>query len=588
MDLDEILFTKVAFYFKRKRKKKVLLQCVDLETLRPKLTILSRAFTGRSIDIVTSEREGGWKNNAFFLPESIDFLPQVEGNVSFYLFRILYLSVQQKRNFNWKYNEDKTLEESREIARTTSDKVLDQLFIEYPVCKEMYQNILQYLPDIDDKSKSSEKDTSWVFGKWMKNDLEKSSNNPLKHVSEKHFEKKTITPTTEIKAKPVEEIEVVQVDEKQQEEYVINHNFEKVETAEEFSGVWRDFDGDDTLSDDANALDEVNMKHVVRVDDPAHSVYQAEFAENATIAESSEAEAKGHFELYDEWDYKKTSYKKSFCKVFPKKVKGNHYDYYTKTLKENNTIITGLRKMLSSINNKYNHMPRQPNGDEFDIDAVTDLFTDIHSGHTPSENIYYYKKKREKELSILLLLDISLSSDGYAAGNRILDVEKQTALLFGEIMDEQNIDFEVAGFFSKTRNFCTYLSLKEFDESWQSGRINIGAVQPSGYTRIGGALRHAGAVISKRPSKNKWVILLSDGKPNDFDKYEGKYGIADVKQAIRELNVNHINSYALAIEDQAKYYLPQMFGQNHYQILSSPKSLLMSMVKLFEKIKYEG
>ncbi|MDH5476073.1 MAG: NorD protein, partial [Cyclobacteriaceae bacterium] len=322
MDLDEILFTKVAFYFKRKRKKKALLQCVDLETLRPKLTILSRAFTGRSIDIVTSEREGGWKNNAFFLPESIDFLPQVEGNVSFYLFRILYLSVQQKRNFNWKYNEDKTLEESREIARTTSDKVLDQLFIEYPVCKEMYQNILQYLPDIDDKSKSSEKDTSWVFGKWMKNDLEKSSNNPLKHVSEKHFEKKTITPTTEIKAKPVEEIEVVQVDEKQQEEYVINHNFEKVETAEEFSGVWRDFDGDDTLSDDANALDEVNMKHVVRVDDPAHSVYQAEFAENATIAESSEAEAKGHFELYDEWDYKKTSYKKSFCKVFPKKVKG--------------------------------------------------------------------------------------------------------------------------------------------------------------------------------------------------------------------------------------------------------------------------
>ena len=35
----------------------------------------------------------------------------------------------------------------------------------------------------------------------------------------------------------------------------------------------------------------------------------------------------------------------------------------------------------------------------------------------------------------------------------------------------------------------------------------------------------------------------------------------------------------------AKYYLPQMFGQNHYQILSSPTELITSLVKLYEKIK---
>ena len=74
----------------------------------------------------------------------------------------------------------------------------------------------------------------------------------------------------------------------------------------------------------------------------------------------------------------------------------------------------------------------------------------------------------------------------------------------------------------------------------------------------------------KRSTKNKWVILISDGKPNDYDKYEGKYGVNDVKQALRELNERNINSYALAIEAQAKYYLPQMFGQNHYQILTTP------------------
>jgi nitric oxide reductase NorD protein len=116
----------------------------------------------------------------------------------------------------------------------------------------------------------------------------------------------------------------------------------------------------------------------------------------------------------------------------------------------------------------------------------------------------------------------------------------------------------------------------------------IGATEPDGYTRIGAALRHSGALLQKRQTKNKWIILISDGKPNDFDKYEGKYGVNDVKQALRELKENDINAYALAIEAQAKYYLPQMFGQSFYQILTSPVELLQSMVKLYEKIKNQS
>ena len=66
-----------------------------------------------------------------------------------------------------------------------------------------------------------------------------------------------------------------------------------------------------------------------------------------------------------------------------------------------------------------------------------------------------------------------------------------------------------------------------------------------------------------------------------------KYGIKDVKQALAELKQQQINSYALAIETTAKYYLPQMFGENHYQIVSSPSDLTTSLIKLYEKIKYQ-
>ena len=187
-----------------------------------------------------------------------------------------------------------------------------------------------------------------------------------------------------------------------------------------------------------------------------------------------------------------------------------------------------------------------------------------------------------------MLLDISLSSDGYAGGNKVIEVEKQVSILFGEILDEFNIDFSIDCFYSKTRNHSTYLTVKEFDEDWNRSKFKVGAVKPNGYTRIGAALRHSGTLLDQRNTKNKWVILISDGKPNDYDKYEGKYGVNDVKQALRELNERQINSYALAIEANAKYYLPQMFGKNHYQILTTPVELLQSLVKLYEKIKHQS
>ena len=422
----------------------------------------------------------------------------------------------------------------------------------------------------------------------MRDNPEEEPEDKLKNFTDKV---KTISEEqqkTILKANAVEEITSVQVDEKQLEDAVLQHQFEKVETAEEFGGNWRDMDGDDDLDDHSNALDDMNMKHTVRVDDTAHSIYQADFIENTTVSESAEMDNTGYHILYDEWDYSKRAYKENFCKVYPKSLLKANIPYYQRTLSENNSTLIGLRKMLTTVNNKYQQQRRQTQGEEFDIDAITDLFVDVNSGHTPTDKIYLSKRKKEKDLSILLLLDISLSSDGYAAGSRVIDVEKQVSILFGEILNEFNIDFSIDCFYSKTRNHSTYLTIKDFDETWNRAKFKVGAVEPNGYTRIGAALRHSGAMLDKRDTKNKWVILISDGKPNDYDRYEGKYGINDVKQALRELNQRNINSYALAIEAEAKYYLPQMFGQNHYQILTTPVELLQALVKLYEKIKHQS
>lgn len=589
MALDEFLFAKVTNYIKRakERSSKGVSCVVQLEKVKERLTILARAVTGHAIDIFPAEREGGYKNNAFFLPASIALFPSPADNERLYIFRILYLAAQKKLNLNWSVDADASaLQLSQERARETSGAVLHELFEEFPIAQEWHNEFVAFLSN--QITTNTQLDTIWLYGKWMVNSPEAPSDKTLKNISDQSKVARENKVNTTLQARAVEEVVSVEVDKKQQEDYVLTHNFEKVETAEEFDGVWRDFDGEDELKDHEEAVNELSMKYTVRTDDAAHSVYQAEFIENTTISESAETAAKDYHVQYPEWDYAKKSYKKNFCKVFPKTVLKTDAAYYRDAIQKNAVTLMGLRKMLTSVNNRMQQQRKQVQGNEFDIDALTDLFVDVHTQHTPSENIYISNRKIEKDLSILLLLDVSLSADGYANGNRVIDVEKEVSILFGEILNEFNVDFSIHSFYSKTRNHSTYQTLKDFDAGWNRCRNVIGSVEPIGYTRIGAALRHSGALLDKRPSKNKWVILLSDGKPNDYDKYEGRYGIQDVKQALRELHERDIKSYALAIEAQAKYYLPQMFGQNHYQVLTTPVELLKSLVKLFDKIKYQA
>jgi len=587
-ELDEYL---VGKFFKQLKKRKktapeILEKTVFLNDIKPRLTILSRALTGKVIDIYPAEREGGYKNNNFFLPISFAELATKEENLTFYLFRTLFLSVQQRLNFNWISEENEpSLALSQQKAFESADAILKIISEEYAIDRNFHSRVKQHF--IEQATEKKAADFSWLYGKWMKNEVEQNPEKLLENFSDTTKKGIENQPTTTLKATAVEEVVTVELDKKQQEDYVMLHNFEKVETAEEFNGVWRDFDGADELEEHQDALEELNMKYTVRVDDTAHSVYQADFIENTSISESAEVDAKGFHLLYDEWDCSKAVYKQNFCKVYPKLQQKTDADYYKNTITKNASTLLGLRKMLTNVNNKMQQQKRQTQGEEFDIDAITDLYVDVHSKRTPSEKVYVSNRKKEKDLSILILLDISLSSDSYAAGNRVIDVEKEVSILFGEILNEFNIDFSIDSFYSKTRNYSTYLTVKDFDENWNIGKHKIGAIEPNGYTRIGAALRHAGARLDQRNTKNKWVILISDGKPNDYDKYEGKYGINDVKQALRELNSKNIHSYALAIEAEAKYYLPQMFGQNHYQILTTAVELLQSLVKLYEKIKHQ-
>ncbi len=580
MEWDQILFKKVINQYEKwkgKNSKEALSRTVLLEGISPRLTLVARALTGKAIDIRPAEQEGGWKEETFYLPANLHLLPSIEENIKLYLFRTVYLSIQCEEKMNWNQKEvAHSTEDSRVKAASTAPIVLQKMAEEYP-------SIAKFHEDIKSHFGKDKIPIFWLYGKYMvSQDVfeDTSSTNP----NDETRPRQNGQSTTEMKSKPVEEVEVIAVDKKAQEDFMLTHNFEKVETADEFSGVWRGFDGDDDLEEHSEALNELNLKLLVRTDEQTKSVYQAEFRDLVKIAESADIEEDGICLTYKEWDYSQKRYKLDFCKVYLKNAVGGDLTYAQKCLSENTKTLHALRRKFAQIHQERQMVKKLPDGESIDMDAVVDWFAALKSGHTPSENIYFSKRKKDPDLAILFLLDLSLSTDSYAGGNRVLDVEKKAVTLFGEVLNEYGVEFAIGGFFSKTRNHCVYHSVKNFSENWTRGKQKLGSVEPQGYTRIGPALRHSKTLIEKHPATQKWVILLSDGKPNDYDKYEGRYGISDVKQALREMHERHINTYAIAIESIARYYLPEMFGQNHYNILSHPDMLVSSLAVLYRRI----
>ena len=279
------------------------------------------------------------------------------------------MATQAELNINYVDNED--------FSESLKQIILNELFKKYPNSIEIFENLIEQYSS--KKSSKQPADFSYIYGKLMKNDVPVISENKLQNFDSSVKKSIDDQPITTLKAKAVEEIISLEIDKKQKEDYVMLHNFEKVETAEEFNGNWRDFDGSDEIAKHENAIEDLSMKYTVRVDDTAHSVYQSDFIENTSVSESVEMDTTGCFLKYDEWDFERFQYKQNFCRVYPKTQLKSNPNYYHKTIKNNATLLNNLRKTLANLNNKMQEQKRQTQGYDFDIDALTDLFVDVHS-----------------------------------------------------------------------------------------------------------------------------------------------------------------------------------------------------------------
>ncbi len=387
---------------------------------------------------------------------------------------------------------------------------------------------------------------------------------------------------SEAEAPIQESVSRTTVDKEDQEANTLMHNFEKVETLDEYKGLARDFDGEDQLDDQLEAMQELKLTEVIRVDETVHSVYRAELLMTDGIGDMA-GEATGGIP-YDEWDPAKRAYRKGWCRVFPGKLDARDPEWAAERLPELAETIRHLRKTLEKVISATEQLRRQPDGPEVDLDAAIENRVRLNLNEPPLSNLYLDRRRRRRDLAVLVLVDLSLSTDAHVEGKRVLDVSKDSLLVLSEVFAHYGDQVEVAGFFSHTRNQVHYQTLKRFDEPWAPLKAAIGALEPMGYTRIGPALRHATRQLLKTKAKHRVLLVLSDGKPSDFDRYEGRYGVGDIRQAIREAESQGVHMHALAIDSQARDYLPQMLGSQRFAILKHPGDLPEALGAFFIRL----
>jgi nitric oxide reductase NorD protein len=80
-------------------------------------------------------------------------------------------------------------------------------------------------------------------------------------------------------------------------------------------------------------------------------------------------------------------------------------------------------------------------------------------------------------------------------------------------------------------------------------------------------------VLEGSGARRRLILLLTDAKPTDYDQYEGRYGIEDVRQALREASEQGVHCLTLAMCDKGEPYLTQMFGLHGWMLLADVHSL---------------
>lgn len=348
--------------------------------------------------------------------------------------------------------------------------------------------------------------------------------------------------------------------------------------AEDPMGLQRPVDRDDDISADeyGDLVSELSEARLVSTPGRPREVLLSDDPPDARAKQELKAAiANGEGFSYPEWDFGNRVYREPGATVRILSSGHGSQQWVDETLREHETMLNDIRRRFEMLSAQRVRHRKQPDGDDIDLDAYTESFADFRAGFHMAEGLYQTRRSGERNLAIMLLIDISGSTDSWVgAHKRIIDVEREALLLVCSALEKLGEPYAVQAFSGEGPDAVTVRQVKRFDETFTNDvALRISSLEPQHYTRAGAAIRHATIGLMQQAAAHRLLLLLSDGKPNDKDAYEGRYGVEDMRQAVTEASLQGIYPFCLTIDRQAANYLPRIFGAHQYRLLMRPEML---------------
>ncbi len=285
-------------------------------------------------------------------------------------------------------------------------------------------------------------------------------------------------------------------------------------------------------------------------------------------------------ELYNEWNFKRQHYHKNWCVLRELEVAPKYDNFVSDTLAKHKGLLKSLRHTFEILRGEDKLLKKQVYGDDIDLDALVEACADVASGMEMTDRLFTKMHKEERNVAVIFLVDMSGSTQGW-----INDAERESLILLAEVLEILDDRYAIYGFSGMTRKRCELYKIKTFDEIYDDEiKARIANIQPQDYTRMGVFIRHATRVFSRVEASTKLMITLSDGKPDDYDTYRGEYGVEDTRQALYEAHRDGIHSFCITIDEQARDYLPHMYGAANYAVIDDVAQLPLKVSDIYRRL----
>ncbi len=291
---------------------------------------------------------------------------------------------------------------------------------------------------------------------------------------------------------------------------------------------------------------------------------------------------------YQEWDYQIQLHRPDWATVYERRQpKGNPEDI-EKILLHHRPIAHRIKQIIDLLTPAgVQRIRNMEDGDEIDINAAIDAMISIRMGEQPNPRITMRNVLKTRDLSVVVLMDLSESTNEPLGGSdkTVLELTREAATLVSTAINGIGDPFALHGFASDGRHDVQYYRFKDFNQHFDDeAKSRLAGMQGGLSTRMGAAMRHAGHHLLKQPERRKLLLIVTDGEPADVDERDPQHLRHDTKKAVEELYSKGVLSYCLTLDPNADAYVKRIFGSNNYTVIDNVDKLPEQLPLLFASL----